>query len=113
MQSHATVSSWGLPTGRKGLIDTHKRRGLEGEVRRYVISELVRTSKDNRLKRAAEFPEWAERSARSRFRELREQFPDTYFELTFVEHTETCLEFGPIPDAGRQAKGGEGGEGGE
>lgn len=69
-------------------------------MRQYVIAELVKSSKGGRRERAAEFPDWAERSARAKFRELCEAHPNTYFELLLVEHSETCLDFTePAPEA--------------
>jgi|GEM_PF-4226121 hypothetical protein len=62
-------------------------------MKQYVITELVKSTKGNERRRAQEFPEWAERSARLAYDELRNQYPDTIFELLLIEHTEECLDF--------------------
>lgn len=62
-------------------------------VKSFVIMELVRTSKDNRREIAFQCEDGYERIARARFAELSAQFPNTYFELLAIEHTEECLEF--------------------
>jgi ACT domain-containing protein len=60
-------------------------------MKRYVIIELVRTTKGAHTETVVEFEIY--RPAYMRYKELIEKHPTVYFELLEIEHKETCLEF--------------------
>jgi len=62
-------------------------------MKQYVIVELVKTSKGNKFEKVVDFQGDYERAARMRYEELARTYLDTYFELRYIEHTETCLDF--------------------
>ena len=62
-------------------------------MKQYVIMELVKTTKGNRREKVLDFQGDYERAARMRYEELASTYPGTYFELLFIEHSETCLDF--------------------
>jgi hypothetical protein len=78
-------------------------------VRQYVVIELVISTKGNERRRIDEFPEEYERAARRSFDWHCEHYPETYFELLLIEHTEKCLDYtGRASSASDQPKDGQG-----
>lgn len=60
---------------------------------KFEIREMVETTKGNRMEVTAEFPEFAERTARLSYQEIIEANPTRYFELIRVSSVEQCLAF--------------------
>ena len=59
----------------------------------YSIMQMVRRVDRNTREEVQSFGADYLRSAKMRFEELKRSYPDEYFELLKIEHTEECLDF--------------------
>ena len=61
----------------------------------YSIAQMVRRVDANTREIVQTFGVEYLRSAKMRFEELNRAYPDEYFELLKIEHTEQCIDFTP------------------